>query len=210
MAQITEELDSLEEMLSAIMAADLKGIDDAHIDRGELTVVASREGQIGLLRYLNDDSRMQFWSLIDICAVDYPEREERFEIVYHLLSPRQNTRIRVKVSTDEQTPIASATAIWPGADWFERECWDMYGVLFTGHPDLRRILTDYGFDGHPQRKDFPLTGYSEVRYDDELKRVVYEPVELRQEFRNFDFLSPWEGVDYGLPNENKGDEKSSR
>jgi NADH-quinone oxidoreductase subunit C len=210
MAKITEELDSLEEMRAALMAADLKGIADAWIDYGELVVSVSRDGLIALLRHLNDDTRMQFWCLIDICAVDYPERDERFEIVYHLLSPRQNARIRVKVTTDDRTPIASATAIWPGADWFERECWDMYGVLFTNHPDLRRILTDYGFDGHPQRKDFPLTGYTEVRYDDELKRVVYEPVELRQEFRNFDFLSPWEGVDYGLPNEDRGDEKSSR
>ena len=210
MAKMTEELDSLEEMHAALLAAGLKGIASARIDFGELSVTVSRDGLIALLRHLNDDTRMQFWSLIDICAVDYPEREERFEVVYHLLSPRQNTRIRVKVTTDEQTPIASATGIWPGADWFERECWDMYGVLFTNHPDLRRILTDYGFDGHPQRKDFPLTGYTEVRYDDALKRVVYEPVELRQEFRNFDFLSPWEGVDYGLPNEKKGDEKSSR
>lgn len=204
-----EALDALDEIRSNLESAPLNGISSQSIANTELTVTVSRQELVELLRFLHNDTKMQFWCLIDICGVDYPEREERFDVVYHLLSPRQNARIRVKVTTDENTPIPSVTDIWPGAEWFERECWDMYGVLFTGHPDLRRILTDYGFDGHPQRKDFPLTGFTEVRYDDELKRVVYEPVELRQEFRNFDFLSPWEGADYGLPNENRGDEKKS-
>ena len=137
-------------------------------------------------------------------GADYPSRAKRFDVVYHLLSPRKNLRIRVRVMTDEDTPVPSITGVYPGADWFERETYDLYGVLFSGHPDLRRLLTDYGFDGHPLRKDFPLTGFVEVRYDDEAKRVVYEPVELKQEFRNFDFLSPWEGTDYVLP----GDEKA--
>jgi NADH-quinone oxidoreductase subunit C len=142
--------------------------------------------------------------LIDICGVDYPEREQRFEVVYHLLSPRENQRIRVKCETDEKTPVPSVVAVFPAANWFEREAYDMYGIMFSGHPDLRRILTDYGFQGFPLRKDFPLTGYVEVRYDDAQKRVVYEPVKLTQEFRSFDFMSPWEGTDYVLP----GDEKA--
>src|SRR5690606_16544246 len=147
----------------------------------------------------------QFVSFIDISGVDYPERERRFDVVYHLLSPRRNLRIRVRVMAGEEEPVPSATAVYPGADWYEREAYDLYGILFSGHPELRRILTDYGFEGHPLRKDFPLTGYVEVRYDDDLKRVVYEPVRLPQEFRNFDFLSPWEGTEYVLP----GDEKRS-
>ncbi len=171
---------------------------------GEMSLTIARDDIVPVLRKLKDDPRLQFWSFIDLCGVDFPERDERFEVVYHLLSPRQNARIRIKLSTDEETPVPSVTGLFPGSDWFEREAWDMYGILFTGHPDLRRLLTDYGFDGHPLRKDFPLTGYVEVRYDDELKRVVYEPVELRQEFRNFDFLSPWEGTEYALP----GDEKA--
>jgi NADH-quinone oxidoreductase subunit C len=203
-----EVVENLEEIRNAIEIAHGERIRSSQIVFGELTLVAGRDGLLELLRYLRDDSKMQFWCLIDICGVDFPEREQRFEVVYHLLSPRQNLRVRIKVATDEKTPLPSATPIWPGADWFERECWDMYGVLFTGHPDLRRILTDYGFTGHPQRRDFPLTGYTEVRYDNELKRVVYEPVELRQEYRHFDFLSPWEGPDYPLPNETKGDEKA--
>ncbi|MEM7463040.1 MAG: NADH-quinone oxidoreductase subunit C [Pseudomonadota bacterium] len=208
MMEDPETLDSLAEIQAVLEVVFEDELTEVALTRGELTIVVKRDDIIDVLRYLRDDSKMQFWGLVDICGVDYPEREERFEIVYHLLSPRQNVRIRVKTFTDEVTPIASATAIWQGADWFERECWDMYGILFTGHPDLRRILTDYGFEGHPQRKDFPLTGYTEVRYDDELKRVVYEPVELRQEFRSFDFLSPWEGTEYVLPNDNKGDEKA--
>lgn len=177
---------------------------------GELTVTVKRDDILDCLQFLRDDTQAQFWNIIDIAGVDYPEREERFEVVYHLLSPRLNARVRIKVTTDEDTPVKSATSVYVGADWFEREAWDMYGILFTGHPDLRRLLTDYGFEGHPLRKDFPLTGYVEVRYDDEVKRVVYEPVELRQEFRNFDFLSPWEGTDYVLPNEDIGAEKGGK
>ncbi|MBB4113933.1 NADH-quinone oxidoreductase subunit C [Rhizobium sp. BK226] len=173
---------------------------------GELTVTTTGENVVALLTFLRDDAKCGFVNLIDICGVDWPQRELRFDVVYHLLSPKKNLRIRVKVATDEDTPVPSACAVYPGADWFERETWDMYGVLFTGHPDLRRILTDYGFEGHPLRKDFPTTGFVEVRYDDAAKRVVYEPVELKQEFRNFDFMSPWEGTDYVLP----GDEKAKQ
>ena len=157
-----------------------------------------------MVTFLRDDAACQFISIIDICGADYPSRAKRFDVVYHLLSPKQNVRIRIKVQTDEETLVPSITGVYPGADWFEREAYDLYGVLFSGHPDLRRLLTDYGFEGHPLRKDFPLTGFVEVRYDDEAKRVIYEPVELKQEFRNFDFLSPWEGTDYVLP----GDEKA--
>lgn len=163
---------------------------------GELTLNVAAPDIVGLLTFLKRDVQCQFISIIDICGADYPGRAKRFDVVYHLLSPRQNQRIRVKVATDEDTPVPSATGVFPGADWFEREAYDLYGILFSGHPELRRILTDYGFEGHPLRKDFPLTGFVEVRYDDEAKRVVYEPVELEQEFRNFDFLSPWEGTDY--------------
>jgi len=173
---------------------------------GELTLTADRD-QIGrVLRFLRDDGRCRFEVLIDICGVDYPERAERFDVVYHLLSPRINQRIRVKLATDEATPVASAVEIFSAANWYEREAYDMYGILFSGHPDLRRLLTDYGFQGFPLRKDFPLTGYVEVRYDDERKRVVYEPVKLTQEFRTFDFESPWEGMGTVLP----GDEKATR
>jgi NADH-quinone oxidoreductase subunit C len=170
----------------------------------ELTVTAKASDIVGVMRFLRDDPRCQFVNLIDITALDWPGREQRFEVVYHVLSPKQNTRVRIKVATDETTPVPSIIEVHPGADWFERETYDLYGVVFAGHPDMRRILTDYGFEGHPLRKDFPLTGFVEVRYDDELKRVVYEPVRLAQEFRNFDFLSPWEGTDYVLP----GDEKA--
>jgi NADH-quinone oxidoreductase subunit C len=170
----------------------------------ELTVTAKASDIVAVMRFLRDDPRCQFINLIDITALDWPGREPRFEVVYHLLSPKQNTRVRIKVATDETTPVPSIIEVHPGADWFERETYDLYGVVFAGHPDMRRILTDYGFEGHPLRKDFPLTGFVEVRYDDELKRVVYEPVRLAQEFRNFDFLSPWEGTDYVLP----GDEKA--
>lgn len=161
---------------------------------------------VRVLLFLRDDQRCQFKMFVDICGVDYPERERRFEVVYSLLSLRFNSRIFVKVTVDEETPVPSVCSVYSGANWFEREVWDMYGVLFDSHPDLRRILTDYGFDGHPLRKDFPLTGYVEVRYDMEKKRVVYEPVSLPQEFRKFDFLSPWEGTDYVLP----GDEKATK
>ena len=162
-----------------------------------------------MVTFLRDDERCQFCSFIDITAVDWPAREQRFDVVYHLLSPKQNPRIRVKIETDEDTPVPSIIGVFPGADWFERETYDLYGVLFTGHPDMRRLLTDYGFEGHPLRKDFPLTGFVEVRYDDEQKRVVYEPVRLAQEFRNFDFLSPWEGADYVLPGDEKAKEVES-
>jgi NADH-quinone oxidoreductase subunit C len=171
---------------------------------GELTIVVAREQIVPILTQLRDDVRCRFEILIDICGVDWPARERRFDVVYHLLSPRTNQRLRIKVETDETTPVASAVSVYPAADWFEREAFDMYGILFADHPDLRRLLTDYGFDGYPLRKDFPLTGYKEVRYDDEAKRVVYEPVRLTQEFRSFDFSSPWEGPNYILP----GDEKA--
>jgi NADH-quinone oxidoreductase subunit C len=176
------------------------------IVRGELTVVVAREQIAAVLATLRGDSQCLFELLIDICGVDYPERQERFEVVYHLLSPRRNQRIRVKCCTGEDKPVPSVIEVFPAANWFEREAYDMYGILFSGHPDLRRLLTDYGFQGHPLRKDFPLTGYVEVRYDDAQKRVVYEPVKLTQEFRSFDFMSPWEGTDYVLP----GDEKAKR
>ena len=177
---------------------------DRKIAYGELTVLVPGDDIVRVLTFLRDDPRCLFYAFIDICGVDYPAREKRFDVVYHLLSPRHNQRIRVKVETDEVTAVPSAIGVFAGADWFERETYDLYGVLFTGHPDLRRILTDYGFQGHPLRKDFPLTGFVEVRYDEEQKRVIYEPVKLQQEFRTFDFLSPWEGTDYVLP----GDEKA--
>ena len=172
---------------------------------GELTITVAAEHILQVLRFLRDDPSLQFVCFIDICGVDWPGRERRFDVVYHLLSPRRNARIRIKVETDEATPVPSAMEVFPAANWFEREAYDFYGILFTGHSDLRRILTDYGFRGYPLRKDFPLTGFVEVRYDDGQRRVVYEPVKLPQEFRNFDFLSPWEGPDYALP----GDEKRS-
>ena len=191
--------------LGAYVGEKLAGrIQDAQIAYGELTLSVEPGDIIEVLTFLRDDIQCQFFAFIDISGVDYPEREKRFEVVYHLLSPRRNQRVRVKVSTDEEMPLPSANAVFPAANWYEREIYDLYGVLFTDHPDLRRILTDYGFEGHPLRKDFPLTGFVEVRYDDETKRVVYEPVNLRQEFRTFDFLSPWEGTEYVLP----GDEKA--
>ncbi|MDR6634128.1 NADH-quinone oxidoreductase subunit C [Phyllobacterium sp. 1468] len=196
-----EALSELGNYLKDRAGLSLKSVELAY---GELTVGVEVSELIATLIFLRDDAQCQFISLIDISGVDYPSRAERFDVVYHLLSPHQNLRIRVKVATDEDTPVPSATPVYLGADWYERETYDLYGVLFSGHPDLRRILTDYGFEGHPLRKDFPLTGFVEVRYDDEVKRVVYEPVELRQEFRNFDFQSPWEGTDYVLP----GDEKA--
>ncbi|GIU66069.1 NADH-quinone oxidoreductase subunit C [Candidatus Phycosocius spiralis] len=159
---------------------------------GELTLTIKRDDNLAVLQHLRDIEG--FTSFVDLCGVDYPERVERFEIVYHLLSMSKANRVRVKLSTDEDTPVDSASGLWPAAEWFEREAFDMYGILFSGHPDLRRILTDYGFHGHPLRKDFPLTGYNEVRYDEAQKRVIYEPVKLVQEYRNFDFLSPWEGM----------------
>jgi NADH-quinone oxidoreductase subunit C len=175
------------------------------IAHGELMVTVKREALARTLEFLRDDPDCLFAQLVDICGVDYPERAERFEIVYNLLSLKNNRRIRVKVAAAEDTPVPSATSVFSAAGWYERETWDLYGVYFADHPDLRRILTDYGFEGHPMRKDFPLTGYIEVRYDEEQKRVIYEPVKLKQEFRSFDFLSPWEGMNQILP----GDEKAS-
>jgi NADH-quinone oxidoreductase subunit C len=178
-----------------------------HIAIDELVVTARRDNIPDMLKLLRNDSECGFTILVDICGVDYPGREERFEIVYNLLSMHQNQRIRVKTHTDEDTPVPSVTSLFSCAAWYEREVWDLYGVFFDGHPDLRRILTDYGFEGHPMRKDFPLTGFVELRYDNEKERVVYEPVQLTQDFRNFDFESPWEGLrDVQLP----GDEKETR
>ena len=171
---------------------------------GELTLHVAAADLPDVAAFLRDDPDCQFMSFIDLSGADYPERADRFDIAVHLLSPVKNLRIRIKTTTGEDEPVPSLTGVFPGADWYEREAWDLYGILFTGHPDLRRLLTDYGFEGHPLRKDFPTTGFVEVRYDDEVKRVVYEKVKLRQEFRNFDFLSPWEGTDYVLP----GDEKA--
>ena len=171
---------------------------------GEITLTVRRESIVDALRALRDTPGLEYQQLMEIAGVDYPERPERFEVVYHLLSLTKNRRIRVKLSTDEATPVPSATVLWPVANWLEREVFDLYGVLFTGHPDLRRILTDYGFEGYPQRKDFPLTGHVELRYSEAEKRVVYEPVDLPQDFRTFDFLMPWQGAEYVLP----GDEKA--
>ncbi|MDE2330169.1 MAG: NADH-quinone oxidoreductase subunit C [Bradyrhizobium sp.] len=171
----------------------------------QLTIDVAAEKIVDVVRLLRDDYRFRFVNFTDVTAVDYPGREKRFDVVYHLLSPTLNTRLRLRAEAGENTQVPSIIEVFPGADWFERECYDLYGVIFTGHPDMRRLLTDYGFDGHPLRKDFPLTGFVEVRYDDQEKRVVYEPVRLNQEFRKFDFLSPWEGADYpALP----GDEKA--
>lgn len=196
-----EALDKLGQTIAAALKSAVDGYATAF---GELTLHTRAADIIKVMTYLRDDPECQFVNIIDITAVDWPARERRFDVVYHLLSPKRNRRIRVKLETGETGPVPSIIGVFAGADWFERETYDLYGVLFTGHPDMRRILTDYGFDGHPLRKDFPVTGFVEVRYDDDQKRVVYEPVRLNQEFRNFDFLSPWEGAPYGLP----GDEKA--
>jgi NADH-quinone oxidoreductase subunit C len=196
--------DMLDRLGAAIKTALPESVTAYQVAYGELTVAAKAADIVKVITFLRNDAACQFICLIDVTAADYPSREQRFDVVYHLLSPRLNQRIRVKAPTDEVTPVPSIIGVFPGADWYEREVFDLYGVLFTGHPDLRRILTDYGFEGHPLRKDFPLTGFVEVRYDDEQKRVVYDKVRLTQEFRTFDFLSPWEGTDYVLP----GDEKA--
>lgn len=196
-----ETLKDLGDHLRSALAEAIVDVTHAY---GELTVSAEASEILRVLTFLRDDPKCRFVSFIDICGVDYPAREKRFDVVYHLLSPTRNARIRVKIEADEVTPVASSVGVFPGALWFEREAYDLLGILFVGHPDLRRLLTDYGFDGHPLRKDFPMTGFVEVRWDDEVKRVVYEPVRLAQEFRSFDFLSPWEGADYALP----GDEKA--
>jgi NADH-quinone oxidoreductase subunit C len=202
-------LDETLKTLGEIIAADRgSAVAESHVAFGELTVTVAVDQIVPFVTFLREDPRLGFINLTDVCGVDYPSREKRFDVVYHLLSPRQNARIRVKVMTDAETPVPSITSIFPGADWFEREAYDLYGVIFTGHPDMRRLLTDYGFDGHPLRKDFPLTGFVEVRYDDQEKRVLYEPVRLNQEFRKFDFLSPWEGADYPLPGDEKAEPKA--
>ncbi len=170
----------------------------------ELVITARAGSIVKLLTFLRDDTHCQFRQLVDLCGVDYPERDERFEVVYNLLSLSHNQRIRVKIAADEETPVPSVSGVFSAAGWYERETWDLYGIYFSDHPDLRRLLTDYGFEGHPLRKDFPLTGHVEVRYDEAQKRVVYDPVKLTQEFRNFDFMSPWEGMTPVLP----GDEKA--
>ncbi len=200
---MSASLNDINEVIAAERSAVLL---DTTFANDELTLTVAAGEIVPFLTFLRDDARLGFVCIVDICGVDYPAREQRFDVVYHLLSPKQNARVRIKVQTDGDTPVPSVTPVFPGADWFEREAYDMYGILFTGHPDLRRLLTDYGFDGYPLRKDFPLTGFVEVRYDDEVKRVVYEPVQLTQEFRDFDFLSPWEGTDYVLP----GDEKAKQ
>jgi NADH-quinone oxidoreductase subunit C len=194
--------DQLQAIVTKLAAAIPGGAAESKFAFGELTLLIDRGRILDALQFLRDDPAAQFISIIDISAVDHPQREKRFDVVYHLLSPGLNLRARVKIETDEDTAVMSATSIYPGADWFEREIYDLFGVMFEGHPDLRRLLTDYGFEGHPLRKDFPMTGFVEVRYDDAEKRVRYEPVRLNQEFRQFDFLSPWEGPP--LP----GDEKA--
>jgi NADH-quinone oxidoreductase subunit C len=191
--EMDETLERLGESIAAALAGSVVGY---WVANGELTLTATARDIVKVATFLRDDEQCRFESFIDITAIDWPSRERRFDIVYHFLSPTRNLRIRIKIEAGEETRVPSIIEVFPGADWFERETYDLYGVLFTGHPDMRRLLTDYGFEGHPLRKDFPLTGFVEVRYDDEQKRVVYDKVSLAQEFRNFDFLSPWEGADY--------------
>ena len=205
MGQMDENQQSLQELGNHVAANLGAGTVGWNIANGELAIEVRVDSLLATMKFLKSDANCYFEMLVDICGVDYPERDLRFEVVYNLLSLRHNRRIRVKVHTDEEMPVPSVARLFPTANWFERECWDMFGIFFSDHPDLRRILTDYGFDGHPFRKDFPLTGYVEVRYDDEQRRVVYEPVTLTQEFRSFDFLSPWEGMTRVLP----GDEKAT-
>jgi NADH-quinone oxidoreductase subunit C len=190
-----------EKQADAVLGTDVS-------DHGELTVEIAPVALVDFVDWLKSDPTCKFSTLVDITAVDHPERERRFDVVWHFLSMYQNHRVRVKCAIREDDMLASITAVHPGAGWYEREVYDMFGILFTGHSDLRRILTDYGFRGHPLRKDFPTTGYTEVRYDEELKRVVYEPVKLVQEYRQFDFMSPWEGADYVLPGDEKAEEKA--
>ncbi|MDA5193741.1 NADH-quinone oxidoreductase subunit C [Govanella unica] len=203
---MSETKNRLEQLGADIVAALPGDVVGAVVAFGELTLTARGAAIEKVLTFLRDDDRVLAKQLMDLCGVDYPEREQRFDVVYHLLSPHRNLRLRVKIMTDAETPVPSVVGVYSTASWFEREAWDMYGVLFSGHPDLRRILTDYGFQGFPLRKDFPLTGYVELRYSEEEKRVVYEPVKLTQEFRTFDFMSPWEGAKYILP----GDEKAGQ
>jgi NADH-quinone oxidoreductase subunit C len=203
-------MDDTLQRLGETIAGALPGAVTGHqVAYGELTITANAADIVKVVTFLRDDERCRFVNLVDVTAVDWPSRDKRFDVVYHFLSPTRNARVRVKIMTDEATPVASIIDVFPGANWYERETYDLYGVLFTGHPDMRRILTDYGFQGHPLRKDFPLTGFVEVRWDDEQKRVVYDKVRLAQEFRNFDFLSPWEGTDYVLPGDEKAGQKGS-
>ncbi len=201
---MVNDLSAIKELADYVEAKIASGIADTQIIAGELILEVELGALTKIAKFLRDDANCLFKMCVDICGVDYPARDKRFDVVYNLLSFKHNQRIRLKVVTNEDTPVPSVAAIWPSADWYEREIWDMYGVFFSDHPDLRRILTDYGFEGHPQRKDFPLTGFVEMRYDDEQRRVVYEPVKLTQEFRSFDFMSPWEGMTPTLP----GDEKA--
>lgn len=203
MSEMSEQIEALTELGDHIADAMPDAVRKFDVTFGDLTLYAERDAIVSLAEFLKRDSLCNFETLIDICGVDYPERGQRFEVVYHFLSMRMNHRVRVKVKTDEEGAVPTMVNLHPSADWFEREAFDMYGIRFAGHPDMRRILTDYGFEGYPLRKDFPLTGYTEVRYDDLEKRVVHEPVQLPQEYRNFDFLSPWEGMTAELP----GDEK---
>jgi NADH-quinone oxidoreductase subunit C len=201
-AAVAEAPKTAADVLAAAVAT-LPGVTAARVDLGdEVVALAGREGLVALMTALRDDPRFAFEQLMDICGVDWPERAERFDVVYNLLSVSLNQRVRVIATTDEASPVPSVLDVWPVATWWERECWDLFGIVFSGQPDLRRILTDYGFEGHPLRKDFPLTGYVEVRYDEERKQVIYEPVKLTQDFRRFDFISPWEAITT-LP----GDEK---
>jgi NADH-quinone oxidoreductase subunit C len=198
---MTQALQDLGEYISTALTQEVLKADVA---KGELILTVQAAAIQKVLTFLRDDANCLFKQLVDLCGVDYPEREQRFEVVYNLLSMKHNQRIRVKLSTDEDSPVPTVTTVFSSAGWYERETWDMYGVAFSDNPDLRRILTDYGFDGHPLRKDFPLTGFVELRYDNAQKRVVYEPVKLTQDFRNFDFLSPWEGL---LPGDEKAEGK---
>ena len=196
-------MEDLKDHIAASLGDAVNSIDYTF---GELTVNARRAEIVKVISFMRDDPICRFALLIDIAGVDYPGRDRRFDVVYHMLSMAHNTRIRIKASTDTETPMPSVTSLFPNADWYEREAFDMYGIRFDGHPDLRRILTDYGFEGHPLRKDFPLSGFVEVRYDDERKAVIYEPVDLPQEYRSFDFMSPWEGAKYVLPGDEKVEE----
>lgn len=199
--------DALRDLSSVIELKKPDAVIASQIRFGELTLTVNLAHLEALVEFLRDDASCRFSSLVDITAIDLPERSQRFDVVYHFLSMYQNHRIRLKVAVREDEMVPSLTAIHPSANWFEREVFDMFGILFSGHPDLRRILTDYGFRGHPLRKDFPTTGYTEVRYDEALKRVVYEPVNLVQEYRQFDFMSPWEGAEYILPGDQKAGTK---
>src|SRR5512146_290503 len=204
---MTEQLKILGDHIAQAFPQDVTATAIAH---EELMVEVRRDAVTRVLAFLRDDPKCLFEVLVDICGVDYPDRPERFDVVYNLLSVKKNLRVRVKTTASEDTPVPSATGLFSAAGWFERETWDLYGVYFADHPDLRRLLTDYGFEGHPLRKDFPLTGYVELRYDDELKRVVYEPVKLMQEYRSFDFLSPWEAMDTAIPGDEKAGEARER